>query len=79
MPLMKRLGEWVVFDAKRFATYSAETELVCNQREARKAAFNIFRSAGGWRKGNATVVASVQSHGGPWGSQFFSLTTPRRI
>lgn len=69
----KAPGDWVVFDAKRFSTYSSESELVCTQREARKAAFKICkaaggncRSVGGCRKGQATVVASVQGHDWAW-------------
>ncbi|MGB7183710.1 MAG: ankyrin repeat domain-containing protein [Burkholderiaceae bacterium] len=69
----RQTGEWVVFDARRFTSYSAEKELVCTQREARTAAFNICkaaggncRSVGGCRKGQATVVASVQGHDWAW-------------
>ena len=69
----RKPGDWVVFDAKRFATYSAENELVCSQREARTAAFELCkasggkcRSVGGCRDGNATVVASVHGHRWAW-------------
>lgn len=69
----RKVGDWVVFDARRFASYSAENELVCTQREARTAAFEICkasggncRSVGGCRDGKATVVASLQGHGWAW-------------
>lgn len=68
-----RAGDWVVFDAKRFKTFSAERELVCTQRESRRAAFDNCkaagsrcRSVGGCGLGEATAVASVFGHDWAW-------------
>lgn len=69
----KKFGDWVLFDSKRFTTYSTENELACTQRGARKAAFDLCkasggncRSVGGCRGQDATAVASVQGHGWAW-------------
>lgn len=69
----KSFGDWVVFDAARFNTFSSDSARVCTQRSARGVALTRCRKAGGSCRSvggctgkNATAVASVEGHQWAW-------------